>query len=379
MPPAEAAETWARLQMTIDRAISCASRRAFSQLQQAACFDALTGVMNRWSFEADLAREFGRITRHGGHFSLAMVDLDGLKTINDTLGHTVGDARLQVLGEALRTSTRREDTAYRVGGDEFAVLLPGASRIQAQRIMHRVAESAGPPSSAGAWPPARPTAPAPRPSSPPPTPASTAAGPRPDGKQVASATEPSARRAIRLDGSRSLAWSRHAPFNAPDRVRCRRSWRSPGTACGSDDKPEAATSTTIALVTTSSRDHHVHRRHHSAPASVTMAGQTVTTAKLRAIAAGLCEAAQQAATDLSAAEKTFQGKSHDGLHLIARGLQDIDRPASATLLEAKQKVEGDFSNDAAGPQVAADLRSLSEVTKSSLALFNVTVDACPTS
>ncbi len=144
VPPAEAAETWARLQMTIDRAISCAARRAFSQLQRAACFDALTGVMNRRSFEADLAREFGRITRHGGRFSVVMADLDGLKTINDTLGHTTGDAHLQMLGEALRTSTRREDTAYRVGGDEFAVLLPGASRIQAQRVMHRVVESAGP-------------------------------------------------------------------------------------------------------------------------------------------------------------------------------------------------------------------------------------------
>jgi diguanylate cyclase (GGDEF)-like protein len=144
VPPSESAETWARLQMTVDRAISCAARRAFSQLQRAACCDALTGVMNRRSFEADIARELGRVTRHGGRFSLVMVDLDGLKTINDTLGHTVGDARLQALGAALRTSTRREDTAYRVGGDEFAVLLPGASREQALRVMQRVAEGAEP-------------------------------------------------------------------------------------------------------------------------------------------------------------------------------------------------------------------------------------------
>jgi diguanylate cyclase (GGDEF)-like protein len=142
VPEAEAAETWARLQMTIDRAISCAARRVFSQLEQAACVDALTGVMNRRSFEADLARELGRIARHGGRFSLVMADLDGLKTINDTLGHTAGDAHLQALGQALRATTRREDTAYRIGGDEFAVLLPGASRIQAQRVMHRVTQSA---------------------------------------------------------------------------------------------------------------------------------------------------------------------------------------------------------------------------------------------
>jgi diguanylate cyclase (GGDEF)-like protein len=144
VPAAEAEETWARLQMTIDRAMACAARRAFSQLQRAACFDALTGVMNRRSFEADVARELGRIGRHGGRFSLAMLDLDGLKTINDTLGHNAGDARLQAIGSALRGTTRREDTAYRLGGDEFAVLLPGASPDQARRVLARVAEAALP-------------------------------------------------------------------------------------------------------------------------------------------------------------------------------------------------------------------------------------------
>jgi len=150
-----------------------------------------------------------------------------------------------------------------------------------------------------------------------------------------------------------------------------------GTACGSgDNTSSAATTSTVAGVTTSSV---AETTTSTAPASVTMAGQTVTVAKLGAIAAGLCEAATQAATDTSAAETTFQGKSHDGLHLIARGLQEIDRPASATLLEAKEKVESDFSNKAPGTKVATDLRSLSEVTKSSLARFNVTVDACPAS
>ena len=148
-----------------------------------------------------------------------------------------------------------------------------------------------------------------------------------------------------------------------------------GAACGSDDKPsESATSTSATQVTSSTAE---TTTFTAAPASVTMAGQTVTTARLRAIAAGLCEAASQAATDVSAAEKAFSGKSHDGLHLIAKGLQDIDRPASATLLEAKHKVEADFSNNAPGAQVATDLRSLSEVTNTSLARFNVSVDSCP--
>jgi diguanylate cyclase (GGDEF)-like protein len=144
VPPDEAAETWARLQMTIDRAMACAARRAFAQLEEAACVDALTGVMNRRSFDAAIARELGRITRHGGRFSVVMLDVDGLKTVNDTLGHAVGDARLHTLGTALRTTTRREDSAYRLGGDEFAVLLPGASRHQARQVMGRVAEAAVP-------------------------------------------------------------------------------------------------------------------------------------------------------------------------------------------------------------------------------------------
>jgi diguanylate cyclase (GGDEF)-like protein len=144
VPAGEAEETWGRLQMTVDRAMARAARRALSQLERAACFDSLTGVMNRRSFEIDVGRELGRVARHGGRFSLVMLDLDGLKAINDTLGHNTGDARLQALGSALRSTTRREDTAYRLGGDEFAVLLPAASPEQARRVMVRVAEAALP-------------------------------------------------------------------------------------------------------------------------------------------------------------------------------------------------------------------------------------------
>jgi diguanylate cyclase (GGDEF)-like protein len=144
VPAGEAEETWARVQMTIDRAMACAARRAFSQLQQAASFDALTGVMTRRRFEEDVRRELGRTARHGSAFSLVMVDLDGLKAINDTLGHNAGDARLRMLGAALRCSTRREDSAYRLGGDEFAVLLPGASHDQVEGVMARVVDAAAP-------------------------------------------------------------------------------------------------------------------------------------------------------------------------------------------------------------------------------------------
>ncbi|MEW6475414.1 MAG: hypothetical protein AB1679_24425 [Actinomycetota bacterium] len=154
-----------------------------------------------------------------------------------------------------------------------------------------------------------------------------------------------------------------------------------GPACGSDDKSdESATSTTAAApVTTSSVPDTTATTATTSTAagSVTMAGETVPVARLLTVAAGLCESAAQAPTDVEAAEKTFNGRSHDGLHLIARGLEQIDRAAAAVLLEAKQKVEGDFSRSAAGAQVATDLRHLHEVTVSSLARFNVTAGACP--
>ena len=125
----------------------------------------------------------------------------------------------------------------------------------------------------------------------------------------------------------------------------------PGAGCGSGGKP--------------------------APAVVAMAGETVATGRLLTIAAGICDAARQAPTDIEAARQTFFGQSHDGIHLIARGLQDKDRAASATLLEAKQKIEADFLAPPPGPQVAADLRALVAVTRSSLARFKVSADPCP--
>jgi hypothetical protein len=114
-----------------------------------------------------------------------------------------------------------------------------------------------------------------------------------------------------------------------------------------------------------------------APVVVAMAGETVATAKLLTIATGICDAARQAPGNVDAARQTFFGQSHDGIHLIARGLQDKDRAASARLLEAKQKVEADFLTPPPGPQVAADLRALAAVTRSSLAPFKVSADACP--
>ncbi len=149
-------------------------------------------------------------------------------------------------------------------------------------------------------------------------------------------------------------------------------------ACGPGDERGSASTTVVSETTSStSTETTASTTVTTAPSSVTMAGEVVTTARLVSVAAGLCAAAAQAPSDKAAAERTFQGRSHDGLHLIARGLQDRDRAAAAALLEAKSKVEADFSGSTPGPQVAADLRQLAEVTRASLAQYSVTVDSCP--
>jgi diguanylate cyclase (GGDEF)-like protein len=145
VPAKEAEETWGRLQMTIDRAVACAARQSMAQLSREACLDGLTGALNRRAFERDLRRELGRSLRHGGAVTLVMVDLDGLKGINDTLGHSAGDDSLRAVARSLMAAVRREDVVYRLGGDEFAVLLSATEADQAEAVMNRVTgpESSG--------------------------------------------------------------------------------------------------------------------------------------------------------------------------------------------------------------------------------------------
>lgn len=100
--------------------------------------DPLTGLLNRRAFQEDLGQLVYQGARDHSTFSLLVVDLDGLKKINDGVGgHAAGDVALRELGRALAKSGRREDRAYRIGGDEFAVLYPGAARQTALRSMTR--------------------------------------------------------------------------------------------------------------------------------------------------------------------------------------------------------------------------------------------------
>ncbi len=117
--------------------------RRFEQLQEVALTDSLTALRNHRAFQEDLNREIERRNRTGSVFSIVMIDLNGLKQLNDTYGHQVGDEKIKALGGALRASVRGTDCPYRVGGDEFMVLLPDARAWAALTFAHRLHAEAG--------------------------------------------------------------------------------------------------------------------------------------------------------------------------------------------------------------------------------------------
>jgi diguanylate cyclase (GGDEF)-like protein len=104
----------------------------------AARTDILTGLMNRKAFLERLESEIARAGRHQRPLSVAYLDLDGFKAINDTLGHAVGDEVLRIVAGVLSTAIRGEDVAARLGGDEFAILLPETDPDIAPRVVERV-------------------------------------------------------------------------------------------------------------------------------------------------------------------------------------------------------------------------------------------------
>jgi diguanylate cyclase (GGDEF)-like protein len=89
-----------------------------------AALDPLTGIGNRRAFLADLGAEILRQRRYAGSFSLAVLDLDGFKPLNDSKGHRAGDEALRLVAEVLRARARRSDSVGRIGGDEFGILMP---------------------------------------------------------------------------------------------------------------------------------------------------------------------------------------------------------------------------------------------------------------
>ena len=130
-----------RIFVSYQRTLLAAHQEDFTRLEQAALLDTLTSLGNHRAYQEEVQRELQRAQRHDLPLSLALIDIDDFKTINDTRGHAYGDQVLQNLGSLLQTlvGTGR---AYRIGGDGFALLLPHVDQSQASTLLESIRQAA---------------------------------------------------------------------------------------------------------------------------------------------------------------------------------------------------------------------------------------------
>ena len=112
-----------------------------AQLRRLAATDPLTGLANRASFRASAEREIALALRGERPSTLALLDLDDFKTVNDTRGHAAGDALLTELAAAWRAQLRHGDLLARLGGDEFVLLMPRTAKDDADRVLDRLRDA----------------------------------------------------------------------------------------------------------------------------------------------------------------------------------------------------------------------------------------------
>jgi diguanylate cyclase (GGDEF)-like protein len=146
-PPARLEE----VVLTVERALEKKrlrdeNARLVRELAALSRTDFLTGLPNRRTLDDSLTRELSRAQRHGLPLSVAMLDIDHFKKVNDTFGHNAGDAVLRQLARLASETFRDADAVYRYGGEEFTVLLPHAdlegARVACQRFVELVARAA---------------------------------------------------------------------------------------------------------------------------------------------------------------------------------------------------------------------------------------------
>ncbi len=136
-------ESLADFDATVARALEHAhlireNERLFKEVQRLAITDGLTGLSNRRNLDEALTTEFERARRYRRPLSVIMMDMDGLKSINDTYGHPAGDAALKRIAAVIRTGVRQIDKPARFGGDEFVVLLPELELEGAMKVAERI-------------------------------------------------------------------------------------------------------------------------------------------------------------------------------------------------------------------------------------------------
>ncbi|WP_207061269.1 GGDEF domain-containing response regulator [Motiliproteus sp. SC1-56] len=109
---------------------ACERQRLFNEVRRAALYDALTGLPNRAFFQERLREAIHESERHNQLLALAYIDLDGFKAVNDSYGHKAGDVLLRDLAQRLKQRIRRSDFCARIGGDELAWMIPGATSVE---------------------------------------------------------------------------------------------------------------------------------------------------------------------------------------------------------------------------------------------------------
>ena len=122
-------------------AIAIANARLFEAAEEMATRDHLTGLLNHREFHEAMDRELARARRYGERFSVVLLDLDSFKQVNDARGHAHGDRVLSQVGGALAGACRASDLAFRVGGDELALLLPETDEAEARTVAERACDA----------------------------------------------------------------------------------------------------------------------------------------------------------------------------------------------------------------------------------------------
>ncbi len=124
-------------------AIAIQNAHLHELIKSQALTDPLTALNNRRSFELEIARQMEISERYNIHLALMMLDLDHFKTVNDTYGHPSGDEALRQISQCLRSNIRKGDFLARIGGDEFAILLPNTGYEAADRVGKQIRECVG--------------------------------------------------------------------------------------------------------------------------------------------------------------------------------------------------------------------------------------------
>jgi diguanylate cyclase (GGDEF)-like protein len=113
-------------------------RELYGRARQDSLLDGLTGLGNHRAFQEELARQLEHAGRSGSPLALVLIDVDDLKRVNDERGHSSGDQLLSSVGRTVLATLRRNDRAFRVGGDEFALILPGADIDTGLTVARRI-------------------------------------------------------------------------------------------------------------------------------------------------------------------------------------------------------------------------------------------------